>query len=216
MDPKVETALNRLNSILPLKQRQDDCNQQIKELHQQILRSFIDRGRILTRKEMQQRVSNLEETVKTFKEKDMVIFSEDDKPVGAYPFTMEAREHNIRVNGHQVYAMCALDALAVAPMFGMDTQITSRCSITGDPVYIQQSGKIIVNLDEAGDIRFGIAWSAANADLCCADSLCLEMIFLRDGETAQRWLADGPENREVFSLRDAVEFGDRFFSPLLA
>jgi hypothetical protein len=43
----------------------------------------------------------------------------------------------------------------------------------------------------------------------------MEMMFLRDSEIAQRWLADDSDNREVFNLQQAIEFGGRFFSPLL-
>lgn len=216
MTAKLEKALNRLQGILPLKERQEDCSRQVKELHQQVLRSFVTRGRILTREEMAQHVSNLEDAVNVLKSHDMVVFSGDGEPVGAYPFTMEEREHKVQVNGHQVYAMCALDALAVSPMFGMKTQITSRCRITGDPVSIQQSGETIENPDEAGDIHFGIIWGAENADSCCADSLCMEMMFLRDSETARQWLAADSVNREVFTLQEAVEFGARFFVPLMS
>lgn len=216
MTPKLGKALNRLQSVLPLKARQDACSTQVKELHLQVIRSFVDKGRILTREEMAHYVSDLEEAVNVLKERDMVVFAEDGEPLGAYPFTMEAREHSVQVNGHQVYAMCALDALAVAPMFGLETQIASRCRVTGDPVSIRMSGNTILNPDEAGDIHFGIIWGAANADSCCADSLCMEMMFLRDGETARQWLGDDPETRDVFTLQEAVEFGGRFFSPLVS
>lgn len=216
MTIKLENALSRLKSILPLQARQDNCSKQIKELHQQVLRSFVEKGRILTREEMAQYVDQLEDAVNVLKEMDMVVFSEDGTPVGAYPFSMQAREHSVRVNGYQVYAMCALDALAVSPMFGVKTHISSCCRITGDPVSIQQSGKTIVNPDEAGAIHFGIIWGAANADSCCADSLCMEMMFLRDSEIARQWLADDPDNREVFTLQEAVEFGGRFFVPLVS
>ena len=216
MAAKLEKALNRLQAILPLKERQEDCSRQIKELHQQVLRSFVTRGRILTREEMAQQVSNLEDAVSVLKSHDMVVFSGDGEPVGAYPFTMEEREHKVQVNGHQVYAMCALDALAVSPMFGMKTQTTSRCRITGDPVSIQQSGETIENPDEAGDIHFGINRGAENAASCSPDSQWMEMKFLKDGETARQWLAADPPNREVFTLQEAVEFGARFFVPLMS
>ena len=216
MTTKLEKALNRLKSILPLKERQDSCGEQIKELHQQVLRSFVDKGRILTREEMKQHVSNLEDAISILEEKDMAVFSENGIPVGAYPFTMEARDHAVQVNGHQVYAMCALDALSVSSMFGMETQINSKCRVTSDPVSIRQSGKAILNQDEAGDIHFGIIWGAANTDSCCADSLCMEMIFLRDSGVAQQWLADDPDGREVFTLQEAIEFGRQFFMPLVS
>jgi alkylmercury lyase len=216
MNAKLEKALRRLQRILPLEERQNDCGKQIRELHRQVLRSFVIKGRILTREEMAQHVSILENAVKVLRDNDMVTFSEDGDPVGAYPFTMEAREHKVRLNGHQVYAMCALDALAVSPMFGMKTQIDSRCRITGDPVNIRQSGTTIENPDEAGDLHFGIAWGAADPDTSCADSLCMEMIFLRDGAVAQQWLADNVGNREIFTLPEAVEFASRFFVPLIS
>ena len=216
MNAKLENALKRLQRILPLKQRQNVCGKQIRELHQQVLRSFVIRGRILTREEMAQHVSNLEDAVSVLRSSDMVTFSGDGNPVGAYPFTMEAREHKVRVNRHQVYAMCALDALAVSPMFGMKTQINSRCRVTGDPVNIQQSGKTIENPDETGDVHFGIDWGAADADSPCANSLCMEMIFLRDSDVARQWLGDDSEDREIFTLPEAVEFACRFFVPLIS
>ncbi|MHB1215770.1 MAG: organomercurial lyase [Thiobacillus sp.] len=215
MNAKLENALERLKRILPLPESQNECSKQIKELHQHILRSFVSKGRILTRDEMAHHVSNLEDAVNVLGRSDMVIFSGDGNPVGAYPFTMEVREHKVRVNRHQVYAMCALDALAVSPMFGMKTQINSRCRITGDPVEIHQSGKTIENPDEAGDFQVGIVWGAADADAVCADSLCMEMMFLRDSTIARQWLKADSGNRETFTLVEAVEFADRFFVPLL-
>jgi hypothetical protein len=44
----------------------------------------------------------------------------------------------------------------------------------------------------------------------------MEMMFLRDGETARQWLAADSVNREVFTLQEAVEFGSRFFVPLMS
>lgn len=216
MSFKIEKALNRLNSILPLKERQDACGEEIKQLHRKILRSFIDLGRILTKDEMGRHFSDLEDAVSILKEKDMVVFSDDGKPVGAYPFTMDQREHIVQVGNNRIYAMCALDALSVSPMFGVKSQVSSRCRVTGDPVNIKQSPEKIENIDEVSDVHFGIMWAAADADSCCADSLCLEMMFLKDKVIADPWLLEDPDNREVFTLQEAVEFGGRFFRPLVS
>lgn len=216
MNNKLENALKRLNDILPLKKSQDECAPEIKELHRQILRSFVSNGRILTRDEMALWVDDVPEAINVLSHYDMVTFSESGEPVGAYPFTMMAREHKVQVNGHQIHAMCALDALAIAPMFGETTQITSQCRVTGKPIQINMSGETILNLAEVQAVHFGIAWSAATAGSCCADSLCLEMNFLHNIETAQKWLADDADSREVFTLQEAVEFASRFFVPLLS
>lgn len=216
MNEKLDQALAHLNEILPLKERQENCSPEIKSVHQQVLRSFVTNGRILTRDEIAQYVDNLDEAVEVLRSNDMVTFSEDGTPIGAYPFTMEEREHKIQVNGYQVHAMCALDALAVSPMFKMDAEINSECRVTGDPVKIQQSGLSIINLDEVGGVNFGIVWAAVESESCCADSLCMEMIFLRDDEIARQWLAVDADNREIFSLQDSVIFAERFFVPLLS
>ena len=216
MNHKLTIALKRLNTILPLKKNQDNCTAEIKELHQQILRSFVNNGRILTKKEMALWVDDVPEAINVLSQHDMVTVSESGEPIGAYPFTMTERVHEVHVNGHQVHAMCALDALAVGPMFKDTMQIRSQCAVTETPVKINMSGETILNLAEVQDVHFGIAWDAANAASCCADSLCLEMIFLRDTETAQKWLADDSDGREVFILQEAVRFASQFFVPLLS
>ena len=216
MSAKLEHALDRLNRVLPLKQRQDSCHETIKRLHQRILSSFVDHGRMLTLEDMTSHVSDIEEAIDTLKQQDMVVFSADGQPVGAYPFTTEQREHRVRINDtHEVHAMCALDALAIGPMFGVNTEINSRCRVTGEPIHIRQSGLVVEILKLAGDIRVGIAWGAATGNACVADSLCMEMIFLKDSATADAWLSSEPDQRETFSLQEALLFADRFFSPLL-
>lgn len=216
MSEKVTKALERLIGVLPLKAKQESCGPEIKELHQQVLRSFVERGRILSKEEMAAHVGNIDEAVNVLKTNDMVVFSCSGQPIGAYPFTMEEREHKVRVNGHTVNAMCALDALAVSPMFGVDTEISSKCRATGAPVTVKQSGRTVKNLDQAADIHFGIIWGAASSCSCCANSLCMEMMFLKDSKVAASWLAEGTGNRETFTLQEAVDFGAQFFVPLMS
>jgi mercuric reductase len=216
MSAKVEKALDRLIGVLPLKAKQESCAPEIKALHQKVLRSFVEKGRILTKEEMSEHVGNVEEAVNILQNNDMVVFSCSGQPVGAYPFTMEDREHKISVNGHTVNAMCALDALAVSSMFDLKTEISSKCRATGAPVFIVQTGKTIENKEEAANIHFGIIWKAASSCSCCANSLCMEMMFLKDKQIAEAWLAEDSGNRETFTLQEAVDFGTQFFVPLMA
>lgn len=216
MNDKVDKALWRLRKILPLQESRNKCDPQIKELHQQMLRSFVTRGHILPKAEMAQWVDDVPTAVHTLSQYDMVVFAENGEPVGAYPFTMTKREHQVLINGHQVYAMCALDALAISPMLTETTQITSQCRVTGELVKIEMLGETVLNLAEVRDIHVGIAWAATDAGSCCADSLCTEMIFLHDGTIAQQWLSENLEGREIFTLQEAVAFASQFFTPLMA
>lgn len=215
MNDKVDKALNRLQHILPLKANQDKCDAQIKRLHREILQSFVSQGRILNADEMTQWVDNLPQAINILSKNDMLTCSKDGEPIGAYPFTMSTREHRVRVNGYELHAMCALDALAIAPMFNTSTDINSHCKVSGNAINIQMQGEGILNHNASADIHFGIAWGAADAASSCADSLCMEMIFLQNTETAEKWLADDALEREIFTLQDAVQFSSQFFVPLL-
>ena len=111
--------------------------------------------------------------------------------------------------------MCALDALAVNPMFGADVEINSRCRVSGEPIRLHQ---LRYGFDDTGSTRevfFGIDWNAASESSCCADSLCTEMIFLKGEKVAREWRDQDAEHRETFTLDEAIQFASDFFLPLL-
>jgi alkylmercury lyase len=214
MNTKVNNAIERLNKILPLAERQQSLSEELADVYQKILNSYVDRGKTLNRNEIAQQVNDLDESVSILKENDMVVFDSSGKPVGAYPFTMEQREHEVSINGHKVHCMCALDALAVSPMFGLETTINSRCHVTSEPICIHQLNREVIGANDSSDIFFGISWNSA-ANNCCATSLCTEMIFLKGTQTADQWQAEDKDNREIFNLPDAIDFAAGFFVPLM-
>ncbi|RDH85908.1 MAG: hypothetical protein DIZ80_00065 [endosymbiont of Galathealinum brachiosum] len=214
-EDKINIAVKRLNNILPLKQSQLSLSPLMNRLYQEILFSYIDIGRSLNRAEIISRVDSIEEVIELFKEKDLVVFDEIGEPIGAYPFTMESRVHQLSVNGYQLNSMCALDALAVSPMFNKPVEITSKCHVTDERVCVKQSAFNILNLDEVTDLCFGINWGSASGSCCCANSLCGEMVFLKGEDVCSGWLNEDLENREVFNLMDAIKFASLFFKPVI-
>lgn len=214
MNTKVINAVDRLNKILPLSRNLQSLNKDQADVYQNILNSYAEQGASLNKHEIARQVENIDETIKVLKENDMVVFDVGGEPIGAYPFTMEQREHEVTVNGHKVHCMCALDALAVSPMFDKEATINSICHVTGEPVSIQQRNREIINSDDNKDVYFGLSWNSA-ANNCCATSLCTEMIFLKGQQVADQWLAKDAENREIFNLSDAVAFASGFFVPLM-
>ncbi|MDH5386818.1 MAG: alkylmercury lyase family protein [Gammaproteobacteria bacterium] len=215
MSEKTQAAIDRLNKILPLKANQKSMSTEMQALHRDILYSYIDIGRSLNKNEIAQRVDNIDEAIKILQQNDMVVFDGEGEPVGAYPFTMEKRGHRISVNGHLVHSMCALDSLAISPMYGVELEINSACHVTGEPVLIRQKGLNILNASDVQDVYFAINWNAASANSCCADSLCTEMIFLKGELLANNWFNQDTEHRQIFTLDQAVEFAAGFFMPLL-
>ncbi|MBE9559724.1 MAG: hypothetical protein IMF15_02985 [Proteobacteria bacterium] len=215
MNTKVITAIDHLNKILPLAVRQKKLSSELANIHKMILKSYVELGRTLNRDEIAEHVEDIDEAINTLRSNDMVVFDSNDEPVGAYPFTMEQREHVIKVNEHTMHSMCALDALAISPMYNLNTHIDSKCHVTGDKISIDQLDQEVLNKNENEGVHFGLNWNSA-ANNCCATSLCTEMIFLKDKKIADAWLAEDKENREVFILEDAIDFATQFFKPLVS
>jgi mercuric reductase len=209
-------ALDKLNSLLPLKARQSQLTPQLRNLHIAILSHFATAGQPLSRDQVAQQLgdTDVDAALTRLADDDLIVLSPDRRDIaGAYPFTAENRVHAVLVNGHTVHAMCALDALAIAPMFETATRIDSRCHITDTPVEIHMQGAELLSA-MPGDVRVGIHWQSTLG--CAAQSLCMEMVFLADAETAQRWQQQDSDNTDLYELPDAVRFAAAYFRPLLA
>ena len=106
-----------------------------------LVNSYAQQGRALTRQEVSELVGNAEQALNNLVGSKLIVLDTDGNPAGAYPFTSKEREHKIHLNGVKVHCMCALDALAVSPMFNTPTVIESQCRSTGGKVHIEQNGK---------------------------------------------------------------------------
>lgn len=212
MNTEVNTALKRLDSILPLISGLKSLSGDDAALYCKLINSYVQQGRTLTRQEVGELVGNAEQALNNIVGSKLIVLDADGNPAGAYPFTSEEREHKVHVNGVTVHCMCALDALAVSPMFNKPTVIDSQCRVSGEKVHIEQNGT-----EFSGgtlEVWFGINWGAAATDTVCAASLCMEMMFLANENVARDWLAESPDTREIFDLPSAVEFAAGFFVPL--
>lgn len=212
---KIEKALEHLAEILPLHENFSGLDDSSKKIYQAILSSFPNKGRIANLEELEEIDTNAKEIVASLAEKDMVTMDDKGNLSGAYPFTVQERQHKVEINGHTVHAMCALDALAPSAMFDCVTKVSSECDVTKKPVNIELNKQDILNQDEVSDVLFGINWQAANQEISCAESLCTEMLFLKGKDVAEKWQQERAANREVFTLPEAMEFAAAFFVHLV-
>jgi len=204
-----------LNRLLPLKARQDSLPPELRELHRAVIRSLVMRGRPLGREEIVESLGpdQVDAALARLGTDDLVVLSRDRRAIlGAYPVTIENTPHVIHLDGQTIHAMCALDALSVAPMFGVPLTIESRCRVTDCTIHIEQEGERIIAA-RPPTVRVGVRWQAPSGS--AAHSLCMEMVFLQDEEAAWRWHGGGLENHSLFTLDQAVAFGARYFRPLL-
>ncbi len=208
-------TLYRLHGLLPLKERQQNLPSEETEIHRAILHSFVNQGRPLNPAELSnmQGGGDCDVLLAHLRDKDLLVLDERGAIAGAYPFTTENTPHCLQVNGHRVHAMCALDALAVSPMFGLEVQIDSRCATSNASIYIHQRGQKLLAVKPSNDLLLGIHWQQTAG--CAAHSLCREMVFLKNLEAAMKWQCLAPETRELYDIREAVQLAADFFKPLL-
>lgn len=199
--------LYHLNGLLPLKERQNAVPRTDANVHRSILRSFAGQGRPENKRAADT------ETLERLHSKDLIVLDGQGRIVGAYPFTLERTPHRLTISGHRLHAMCALDALAVSPMFDCEVQIDSQCALSGEPINIRQRGQNLLEVKPAENLLLGIHWQPVTG--CAAHSLCREMVFLRDLEAAMAWQQTDPEPRELFELQEAVQIAAQFFAPLM-
>ena len=214
MTDKINKALVQLNRTLPLVKNQHDLSSRDAAVHIAILNSYAMNGRAPAPGELSQFSESVSTSLATLQKLDLVVLDEAGQVRGAYPFTSEDRIHKVTIGKHMVHCMCALDSLAVSPMFQLPTQIHSQCIVSGAEIDIQQNIYAVINSDVNREVYFAIDWGAANGNLSCADSLCGYMDFIKGDVLAHQWQAKSTEY-EIFTLTEAIEFASRFFSPLV-
>jgi len=93
---------------------------------------------------------------------DLVHVDANGRPLVAYPFSAKPRGHRVLIDGERwVEAMCAIDALGIAPMLGLPVEIYSHDPLSG--------GEIWVRLDPSDG-----AWWEPQAAAVLSGSACCE------------------------------------------
>ncbi len=213
----VKQAVDKLNGLLPLAARQQQLDAELRELHRVILGTFVEQGRPLPITAAVGHLSqhSVDEAFQILAQNDLIVLDVEQQMImGAYPLSYEVTPHVVEVNGHAINAMCALDALSVAPMFEVESDIKSSCAMGGSPLSIHMQGEQITSVDMEDDLYVGIRWQAPCG--AAAHSLCRDMVFLLGQEAADKWRQRSDIEGSIFDLPTAVAIGSAFFRPLLA
>ena len=132
----------------------------------------------------------------------------------AYPFSGTPRGHRVLVDRtHQVEAMCAIDALGIAPMLDLPIEIISRDPQTGTEIWV---------LIHPGEGAWWEPETVVVLDGCvCTDgpsyrNWCAALNFFESGESALGYLVANPEiSGHAIPLPEAIELGRSIFGDLL-
>jgi len=151
---------------------------------------------------------DMEDALETLSREDLVHRRPDGAISVAYPFSGRPTAHRARFpSGHEVDAMCAIDALGIAPMFAQRIEVESRDPVNGETIgarvapdgaaeWWPESAVVV-----AGAVR-------SQGDACC----CPVLNFFVSPANAERWLTEHPEVRgNVISIPEAAAAGRAVF-----
>lgn len=208
-------ALSCLNALLPLAERQAALDAPLRRLHRAILKLFAELGRAPRSDELaaRTRIKEVHAALERLRDSDLIVLNRDGEVAGAYPFSAEDTPHRVMMDGREVRAMCAVDALAISPMFHRLTVIESHCHVLGQAIRLYQNGASINPQRSSPGVCVGIGWRSPGC--CAAHSLCREMVFFASRALALEWQGGQADIRSVFSLDEAIQLGMAFFLPLL-
>jgi Alkylmercury lyase len=188
-----------------------------RELYFWILRRFSTDGRP-SGAELRAAAGQLgleaERALETLAREDLVHRGVYGEIAVAYPFSGRPTAHRVRFpGGHEVDAMCAIDALGIAPMFGEPIELESRDPVSGKEIRARVApdgaaewwpeSAVVV----AGAIRGqGDAWCGC----------CRVLNFFASAADAERWLGEHPEvHGRPISMREAAAAGRAVFGDVL-
>jgi hypothetical protein len=182
-----------------------------------ILRQFATQGRPSTvqiREAAGRLALDAEQGLETLAREDLVHRGSDGEITVAYPFSGPPTAHRVRfTGGHEVDAMCAIDALGIAPMFGEQIEVSSRDPVSGDEIQAR------VAPDGAAEWRpepaVVIAGAIRNEGDACL-GCCPVLNFFVSAANAEHWLAEHPDVRgTVISMQEASAAGRAIFADVL-
>jgi hypothetical protein len=153
---------------------------------------------------------NLQNALETLAREDLVHLDENGEVAVAYPFSGRPTGHQVRFeSGHQAHAMCAIDALGVAPMFDQRIEIASRDPLVGDDVRAQLSPQGEATWEPAAAVVVaGVIERSDDSFRGC----CPALNFFASAENGVCWLEQHSNVRgQVVSMPDAIAAGRAVF-----
>ena len=188
-----------------------------RELYFWILRRFRTSGRPSD--------SELRETAKplgidakrglaTLAREDLVHRDSDGEITVAYPFSGLPTAHRVRFSdGKEVDAMCAIDALGIAPMFGEPIEIASRDPASGEGIRVRVASDGTAEWwPESAVVVAGVLEQGSDSCRGC----CPVLNFFISPASAERWLAAREEvHGDVISMQEAAAAGRAVFGDVL-
>ena len=102
--------------------------------------------------------------------------------------TLTPTPHRFRVNGHELYAWCALDTLFLPALIDQTAEIASTCPQTGESVQLTVSPDGIVEFSPAETALSIVIASGCTSGI--DGTFCGQIHFFASSDAAETWRAD--------------------------
>lgn len=134
--------------------------------------------------------------------------------LAAYPFSAWPTPHRLRLlNGQEVFAMCAMDALGVSAMLDQPMMVHSHCAHCGTPISLEVQGERLATIQPPTVV---VWYQSAAADCVPALAKCPGINFFCQAAHREAWGEAHPDSKgDELTLATALERGARTFRHLL-
>ncbi len=215
----MKTIIDRIIELVEISEASIRLNPLEDQIRKFILRFFATKGKGPSFEEISKdlNLTSLEKIRKTIRNlhRADALTKQGDLIISAYPFSSIETPHKIIFeDGHEVYALCATDALGIHFMLEKDIKIISKCPACGKELEINVKDSKINSCEPSSIIEFV---SLSNTGCCAAENLCPFINFFCSKEHLKEWSGRNPEhsNGEIYSLDEALKHGKIIFAERL-
>lgn len=186
-------------------------------VYQAVLRAYAETGRPPEPAELQDTARPFGPTARQMladlAASDLLGLDEAGRIRMAYPFSTRPTPHVVAIaSGPRVYSMCALDALGIPPMLGVDAVITSADPLSGAVVTVTFSAGR-ASWDPPGAVLYV---GRARPDGPAEQVSCGYLNFFASRAAAGRWASRHPEViGRILDQASAETLGAETFGSLL-
>lgn len=156
------------------------------------------------------------ETEAALAELPWVVRDDLDRVVGFWGLALIETPHRLRVDGRDLFAFCAMDALYLAFLLGERIDIESTSPTTGEPITLTVSPEGLGDVSPAGaavSLRVPAEGFTGPSSQVLRDA-CHFIHFFASERAAQEW-ASQRDGTFVVSIEDAFELAARSLAPRL-
>ena len=196
--------------------RTDGLTDAERQLYRWVLQHFVEQGRA-SGEDLRVQACKLgldpATTADVLAREDLVHLDDEGEVVVAYPFSGSPTNHRvILTRGHEVWAMCVIDALGMAAMLATAIEVRSSDPASGEPITVRVDADGTAEWWPADAVVLAGRLSNGPSYAGC----CRVLNFFASHANAERYLAGRDEVRgRPITIADAVAVGGAVFGKAL-